>query len=82
MMWRGDQELTRSFGYVIVTNLTITASAGEIHQFLAALALLVQLIPHGTIGLDHVNHWLEFRVQFYKSLHGKRKTNYQNNNNK
>lgn len=73
-MWRGGQELTRSFGHVIVTNVTITGSVGKIHQFLAALSLLVQLSPHGTIGLDHVNHRLEFRVQFHKSLNGKRKT--------
>lgn len=73
-MRHGGQELTRSFGHNVVTNVTITGSVGKIHQFLAALPLLVQLIPHGTIGPDHVNHGLEFRVQFHQSLNGKRKT--------
>lgn len=81
VIWCSGQRLTCSFGHVAVTSVTITGSAGEIYQFLAALPLLMQLFPHGTIGLDQVNHLLEFRVQFHKRLNGENKTCDQNNNN-
>lgn len=67
-MWRGGQELTRSFGHFIATDVTITGRTVEMHKLLTMLPLLVQLIPHDTIGLDHVNHRLQFRVQFHKGL--------------
>lgn len=74
MMWHGGQELTRRFGHFIVTDVTNTGCTGEIDKVLAALSLLVQLIPHGTICLDHVNHGLQFRVQFHKGLGRERHT--------
>ena len=35
---------------------------------LAALPLVVELLPSASVGLDHVHHWLELWVQFHQSL--------------
>lgn len=59
-----QQKLTGRFGHAANTRVTIQ----EVHQVLAGLSLLVQFIPLGTVGLDHVNHRLEFRIQFYQCL--------------
>ena len=64
----GKFERRRIADFMVKNLMQALAGNVRIHQFLAALPLLMELVPLSAVGLDHVNHRLEFRIQSGKSL--------------
>lgn len=58
------------FGHSAATLFCAVATAGARRRrhTLATLSLLVQFLPLGPVGSDHVKHWLKFRIQLDQSL--------------